>query len=50
MLRLAYKNGKLIRLPLLDKPKEGAPRDGFFEREQFQAVRRQLSARISRPP
>jgi len=43
MLRLAYKNGKLIRLPLLDKPKEGAAREGFFEREQFLAVRRRLS-------
>ncbi len=30
MLRLAYKNGKLLRLPLLDKPKEGPPREGFF--------------------
>jgi integrase len=42
MLRLAYKNGKLLRLPLLDKPKEGAPREGFFEREQYEAVRRRL--------
>ena len=42
MLRLAYKNGKLLRLPLLDKPTEGAPRPGFFEREQFGAVRRRL--------
>ena len=29
MLRLAYKNGKLLRLPLLDKPKEGPPREGW---------------------
>jgi integrase len=43
MLRLAYRNGKLIRLPLLDKPKEGPAREGFFEREQFLAVRRHLS-------
>ena len=35
MLRLAYQNGKLLRLPILLKPKEGAPREGFFEHEQF---------------
>jgi integrase len=44
MLRLAYKNGKLLRLPLLDKPKEGPPREGFFEREQYESVRRRLGA------
>ncbi len=42
MFRLAYRNGKLLRLPLLDKPKEGPQREGFFEREQYQAVRRRL--------
>jgi integrase len=42
MLRLAYKNKKLMRLPMLEKPKEGAPRSGFFERPQFDAVRRRL--------
>jgi integrase len=42
MLRLAYKNGKLLRLPLLDKPKDGAPREGFFERAEYEAVRRRL--------
>jgi integrase len=42
MLRLAYKNSKLLRLPLLDKPKEGPPREGFFERPQYEAVRRRL--------
>jgi integrase len=42
MLRLAYQNGKLFRLPLLLKPKEGPPREGFFEREQYEAVRRHL--------
>jgi integrase len=42
MLRLAYKNSKLLRLPLLDKPKEGPPREGFFEREQYEAIRRRL--------
>lgn len=44
MLRLAYRNGKLLRLPLLDKPKESSPREGFFEREQYEAVRRRLPA------
>jgi len=42
MLRLAYQNGKLLRLPILHKPKEGSPREGFFEHEQFEAVRRHL--------
>ncbi len=42
MLRIAYKNGKLLRLPLVEKPKEGAPREGFFEVQQYDAVRRRL--------
>jgi len=42
MLRLAYKTHKLARLPLLEKPEEGKPRSGFFELEQYQAVRRHL--------
>jgi integrase len=42
MLRLAYQNGKLARLPLFQKPKEAAPRGGFFEWPQYEAVRRQL--------
>jgi integrase len=42
MLRLAYENSKLLRLPVVCKLKEGAPRQGFFEREQFEAVRRHL--------
>jgi integrase len=42
MLRLAYENNKLLRLPVVRKLKEGAPRQGFFEREQFEAVRRYL--------
>jgi integrase len=44
MLRLAYENGKLVRLPILHKPKEGPPREGFFERDQYDAVRRRLPA------
>jgi integrase len=42
MLRLAYENNKLLRLPVIRKLKEGAPRQGFFEREQFEAIRRHL--------
>ncbi len=42
MLRLAYENGKLLRLPVLRKLKEATPRQGFFEREQYEAVRRRL--------
>ncbi len=42
MLRLAYKSGKLARLPMFDRPEEGQPREGFFEREQYEAVRRHL--------
>jgi integrase len=44
MLRLAFENGKLVRLPILHKPKEGPPREGFFEPGQYDAVRRRLSA------
>jgi integrase len=39
MLRLAYENNKLLRLPVVRKLKEKAPRQAFFEREQFEAVR-----------
>ena len=42
MLRLAYENGKLLRLPVIHKLKEADPRSGFFERGQFEAVRRHL--------
>jgi len=42
MLRLAYESSKLIRLPTMHKLKEAGPRQGFFEREQFEAVRRHL--------
>ena len=42
MLRLAYENGKLLRMPIIRKLKEGGPRQGFFEKEQYMAVRRHL--------
>jgi len=38
MLRLAYKTHKLMRLPMLEKPEEGDPRQGFFEDAQYAAV------------
>jgi integrase len=41
-LRLAYEGGKLMRLPIIHKLKEAGARQGFFEREQFDAVRRKL--------
>lgn len=44
MLRLAYENGKLLRLPVVRKLKENSPRQGFFEREQHEAVCRHLPA------
>jgi integrase len=42
MLRLGYQNGKVLRLPMFHMPKDGAPREGFFERPQYEAVRRRL--------
>lgn len=42
MLRLAYENGKLLRLPIIRQLEEAPPRQGFFEREQYEAVRRHL--------
>jgi len=42
MLRLAYENGKLLRVPVIHKTKEANPREGFFERDQYEAVRRHL--------
>jgi len=42
MLRLAYERNKLLRLPVVHKPKESAPRQGFFEPEQFHVVRSRL--------
>src|SRR3989442_3224529 len=44
MLRLALERGKLARLPVIRGLKESAPRSGFFEAEQYPAVRRHLPA------
>jgi integrase len=43
MLRVAYRNGKLHRLPIITRLEEAAPRAGFFEPEQYQAVRKHLA-------
>jgi integrase len=42
MLRLAYKNGKLSRLPFVEKLAEAPPRAGFVTREQFDTIRKRL--------
>jgi integrase len=42
MLRLAYRQNKLARVPLFDKLAEAAPRSGFFEDSQFHAVVKRL--------
>ena len=44
MFRLALENGPVTRVPVIRKLKEAAPRHGFFERVQFEAVRKHLSA------
>jgi site-specific recombinase XerD len=43
MFRLALENGRVTRVPIIRKLKEAAPRQGFFEREPFEAVRKHLS-------
>ena len=42
MLHLAYEYNKLLRPPVIHKLKEKAPRQGFFERGAFEAVRGHL--------
>jgi integrase len=42
MFKLGYERGKVLRLPVIHKLKEPPPRKGFFEQEQFEAVRRHL--------
>jgi integrase len=44
MLRLAHENNKLLRLQVIRKLKESAPRQGFFEREKYEAVRHHLQS------
>lgn len=41
---MAYKNGNLTRVPVIHRRlKEAAPRSGFFEPKQVEAVRRPLA-------
>src|SRR5215470_10181653 len=42
LLRLAYEQNKLVRLPVVCRLKEAAPRQGFFEQEHFRTVRQAL--------
>jgi integrase len=42
MLKVAYRNNKLARLPLFERLQESPPREGFFEREEFLNVRKRL--------
>lgn len=42
MLRLAYEQNKLARIPKIQKLKEAPPRSGFFEPADFEAVRSHL--------
>lgn len=42
MLRLAYRNNKVQRVPPIDMLKEAPPREGFFEDHQAEAVRHRL--------
>jgi hypothetical protein len=44
MLRLALEQGKLARVPVIRGLKEPPPRSGFFEADQYAAVRRHLPA------
>jgi integrase len=42
MLRLAYEQQKLLRLPVIRKLKEALPREGFCEPATFAAIRKHL--------
>lgn len=44
MSRLAYENGKVLLVPPTKTLKETPPRHGFFELNQYEAVRRHLPA------
>jgi integrase len=42
MLRLGLERNKVVRMPIVHRPKEAPPRAGFFEADAFQAVRAEL--------
>ena len=44
-LRLAQERGQLLRVPRIHLLQESAPRSGFFERADFERVRKHLTAR-----
>jgi integrase len=46
-LRLAHENSKLVTAPRIQMLKANAPRSGFFEREDFEAVIRSLPVDIA---
>ena len=46
MLGLGYEREKVARMPKIHKLQEAPPRSGFFERDDFEAVRRRLPADI----
>lgn len=46
MLRLAYENGKLLRLPVIRRLQESDPRQGFFGEVEFLAVHENLPERV----
>ena len=49
MLRLAAEHNKLLRVPVIRKLKEAAPRAGFFEADQYLAVRAKLPEDLQVP-
>ncbi len=49
MLRLAYDNGKLLRVPPFQMLKEAPPRSGFFEHSQFERLLEHLPPYLRAP-
>jgi len=47
VLRLAVRNGKLLRVPAFDMLREAPPRAGFVTDEQFQAIARHLEPDVA---
>ncbi len=45
VLRLAHERGQLMQMPRIHLLKEAAPRSGFFERSDFERVRKHLAKR-----
>jgi integrase len=47
MLALGYERGRVAKVPVVRKPEENGPRQGFVEVEQFQAIRSFLPADVA---